>query len=102
MTEIQASLTVVTVLVVPYIVQAIKTQAMSGNAARWIAIAASVLAGALTAMAGGIPTDPASWVTSIFAAVGGVQVAYAAFKSVGVTSKWLDSLLELGDVKKEA
>lgn len=102
MTEIQASLTVVTVLVVPYIVQAIKTQAMSGNAARWIAIAASVLAGALTAMAGGIPTDPASWVTSILAAVGGVQVAYAAFKSVGVTSKWLDSLLALGDVKKEA
>lgn len=102
MTEIQASLTVVTVLVVPYIVQAIKTQAMSGNAARWIAIAASVLAGALTAMAGGVPTDPASWVTSIFAAVGGVQVAYAAFKSVGVTSKWLDSLLALGDVKKEA
>lgn len=102
MTEIQASLTVVTVLVVPYIVQAIKTQAMSGNAARWIAIAASVLAGALTAMAGGVPTDPASWVTSIFAAVGGVQVAYAAFKSVGVTSRWLDSLLALGDVKKEA
>lgn len=102
MTEIQASLTVVTVLVVPYIVQAIKTQAMSGNAARWIAIAASVLAGALTAMAGGIPTDPASWVTSIFACVGGVQVAYAAFKSVGVTSNWLDSLLALGDVKKEA
>lgn len=102
MTEIQACLTVVTVLVVPYIVQAIKTQAMSGNAARWIAIAASVLAGALTAIAGGIPTDPASWVTSIFSAVGGVQVAYAAFKSVGVTSKWLDSLLALGDVKKEA
>ena len=101
MTEIQACLTVVTVLVVPYIVQAIKTQVMSGNAARWIAIAASVLAGALTAIAGGIPTDPASWVTSIFAAVGGVQVAYAAFKSVGVTSKWLDSLLALGDVKKE-
>lgn len=101
MTEIQASLTVVTVLVVPYIVQAIKTQAMSGNTARWIAIAASVLAGALTAMAGGIPTDPASWVTSIFAAVGGVQVAYAAFKSVGVTSKWLDSLLALGDIKED-
>lgn len=101
MTEIQACLTVVTVLVVPYIVQAIKTQAMSGNAARWIAIAVSVLAGVLTAMAGGIPADPASLVTSIFACVGGVQVAYAAFKTVGVTSKWLDSLLALGDVKEE-
>ena len=101
MTEIQACLTVVTVLVVPYIVQAIKTQAMGGNAARWVAIAASALAGVLTAMAGGIPTDPSAWVTSIFACVGGVQVAYAAFKAVGVTSKWLDSLLALGDVKKE-
>ena len=39
--------------------------------------------------------------TSIFACVGGVQVAYAAFKAVGITSKWLDSLLALGDVKKE-
>lgn len=101
MTEIQACLTVVTVLVVPYIVQAIKTQAMSGNAARWIAIAASVLAGALTAIAGGIPTDPASWATSIFSAVGGVQVAYAAFKSVGITDKWLDALLALGDIKED-
>ena len=101
MTEIQACLTVVTVLVVPYIVQAIKTQAMSGNAARWIAIGVSALCGALTAMANGIPADPAAWVTAIFAAVGGVQVAYAAFKAVGVTSKWLDSLLALGDVKRE-
>lgn len=101
MTEIQACLTVVTVLVVPYIVQAIKTQAMSGNAARWIAIAVSALAGVLTAMAGGIPADPASWVTSIFACVGGVQVAYAAFKSVGITDKWLDALLALGDIKED-
>lgn len=101
MSTIQAALTVVTVLVVPYLVQAIKTEAMSGNAARWIAIGVSALCGALTAMANGIPADPAAWVTAIFAAVGGVQVAYAAFKAVGVTSKWLDSLLALGDVKKE-
>lgn len=38
MNEIQAGLTVVTVLVVPYIVQAIKTKAMTGNAARWTAL----------------------------------------------------------------
>ena len=31
MTDIQAGLTVLTVLVVPYIVQAIKTKAMTGN-----------------------------------------------------------------------
>ena len=83
MTEIQAGLTVCTVLVVPYIVQAIKTKAMTGNVARWTAIA------------------PSAWVTSIFACVGGVQVAYAAFKSVGITDKWLDALLALGDIKED-
>lgn len=101
MTAIQAALTIATVVVVPYIVQAIKTEAMSGTAARWLAIAVSALCGALTAMAGGIPADASAWVTSIFACVGGVQVAYASFKSVGVTDKWLDALLALGDVKKE-
>lgn len=101
MTEIQAGLTVVTVLVVPYIVQAIKSEAMGGNTARWLAIAVSALCGALTATAGGIPTDASAWVTSIFACVGGVQVAYAAFKSVGITDKWLDALLALGDIKED-
>lgn len=52
MTDIQAGLTVLTVLVVPYIVQAIKTKAMTGNVARWTAIAVSALCGALTAIAG--------------------------------------------------
>lgn len=61
MTDIQAGLTVLTVLVVPYIVQAIKTKAMTGNVARWTAIAVSALCGALTAMAGGMPTDPTAW-----------------------------------------
>lgn len=101
MTDIQAGLTVLTVLVVPYIVQAIKTKAMTGNVARWTAIAVSALCGSLTAMAGGMPTDPTAWVTSIFAAVGGVQVAYAAFKAVGVTDKWLDALLAMGTPKKD-
>ena len=101
MNEIQAGLTVCTVLVVPYIVQAIKSKAMTGNMARWIAIAVSALCGALTAMAGGMPTDASAWVTSIFACVGGVQVAYAAFKTVCVTDKWLDALLALGDIKKD-
>ena len=92
MTEIQAGLTVTTVLVVPYIVQAIKTKAMTGNAARWTAISVSALCGALTAMANGAPADPGAWVTSIFACVGGV-------KSVGITDKWLDALLALGEIK---
>jgi acid phosphatase family membrane protein YuiD len=101
MNEMQAGLTVLTALVVPYIVQAIKSKAMAGNVARWIAIAVSAGCGVLTAMSGGMPTDPSAWVTSIFACVGGVQVAYAAFKTVGVTDKWLDALLALGDIKED-
>ena len=101
MNEIQAGLTVCTVLVVPYIVQAIKSKAMTGNMARWIAIAVSALCGALTAMAGGMPTDASAWVTSIFACVGGVLLAYSAFNTVVVTDKWLDALLALGDIKKD-
>ena len=101
MTAIQAALTIATVVVVPYIVQAIKTKAMSGTAARWLAIAVSAACGALTALAGGLPGDPAACVTAVFAAIGGVQVAYAAFKSVGITDKWLDALLALGQLPKE-
>ena len=71
------------------------------NLKRLLAIAVSALCGALTAMAGGMPTDASAWVTSIFAAVGGVQVAYAAFKAVGVTDKWLDALLAMGTPKKD-
>lgn len=52
-------------------------------------------------MAGGVPSDPSAWVTAVFSAVGSVRVAYAAFKSVGITDKWLDALLALGDVEKE-
>ena len=50
-----------------------------------------------------IVTDQATgaWVTAIFACVGGVQVAYAAFKAVGVTDKWLDALLAMGTPKKD-
>ena len=42
MTEIQAGLTVATVLVVPYIVQAIKTKAMTGSVPLMKAIFTSV------------------------------------------------------------
>lgn len=49
----------------------------------------------MCALVGGIPTTPIEWVTCIVTAIGAVQIAYAAFKSVGVTSKWLDSLQAL-------
>lgn len=101
MTEIQAIAAVVLSVAVPFIVQAIKTEALTGNAARTIALAASVIAGIVTALVGGIPTDPSGWVTCVFALIGGVQTAYTLFKGVGITSKWLDALLALGSVGGE-
>ncbi len=95
MTGIEAIALIVTALVVPYVVQLIKTEAMTGNAARWLAIGVSLVAGVVCALVGGIPTTPLEWVTCIVTAIGAVQLAYAAFKAVGITSNWLDSLQAL-------
>ena len=80
MTEMQAIAAIVLSFAVPFAVQLIKTEAMTGKAARILAL-------------GGVPADPGAWVTCAFAVVGGVQAAYTLFKSVGITSKWLDALL---------
>ncbi len=58
MTTIQAALAVISSVVLPFIIQAIKSEAMGGNAARWLAIAVSALFGALTAIANGTPDRP--------------------------------------------
>ena len=95
MTGIEAIAIIVTALVVPYVVQIIKTEAMTGNVARWLAIGVSLVAGVVCALVGGVPATPIEWVTCIVTAIGAVQLAYAAFKSVGITSKWLDALQAL-------
>ena len=95
MTMIEAVAVIVAALVVPYGVQLIKHGAVSGSAARWLAIGASVAAGALCGLAGGVPDDPGAWLACVMSTVGGVQIAYAAYKSVGVTSKWLDALADV-------
>lgn len=93
MTIMQAGAAIVLSLVVPFAVQLIKTEAMTGKAARVLALACSLLAGIVTGLVGGTPSDPGAWVTCAFAVVGGVQAAYTLFKGVGITSKWLDALL---------
>lgn len=87
---------VVTGLVVPYVVALIRNEAITGNRARWLAVGVSALAGAVAAFVGGMPTSPAEVIACVFAAIGGTQVAYTAFRSVGVTSKWLEALMEVG------
>lgn len=96
MTWMQMASVLVASVVTPFVVNAIKTKAMSGNVARWTAITVSIVAGIIAGFAGGIPATPQAWLTCVFAAVGGVQVAYSAFKAVGVTDKWLDSLQAIG------
>lgn len=96
MTATQALAAIVVSAIIPFIVQAIKTEAISGNAARWLALAASVASGVLVALVDGVPEDPESMVTCVFAMIGGIQAAYTLFKGVGVTSKWLDALLAMG------
>ena len=93
--------TIFTALVLPFAIQVIKSGSISPNAARWLAIIISLAFGALGALANGIPFDPGSFVAFILAFVGGVQIAYSGFKSIGVTSKWLDNLLVIGSVTKE-
>lgn len=95
MTGMEAIALVVSAIIVPYVVQLIKQQALTGNAARWVAIGVSIAAGICAGFVGGIPESIGSWVTCIFAAIGGVQVAYAAYKAVGITSKWLDALASI-------
>lgn len=96
MTEMELVSVVLIALVIPYAVQLVKTEAMSGTVARVVAIALSVVAGVVAGLVSGVPADPASWATCIFAMVGGVQTAYTLFRGVGVTSKWLDALLAVG------
>jgi hypothetical protein len=99
MTTVQLIATLISAIIVPYIVQAIKTHALSGNVARFISIGVSLLAGLATGFIAGIPDDPAAWLTCVFAVIGGVQIAYSAFKAVGITSAWLDALLDIGSPK---
>lgn len=100
MTVMEAVAAIVAVVIIPFLVNAIKTKAMTGGVARWVAIIVSVIGGIIVGLIGGVPTTPEAWLTTVFAMVGGVQFAYSAFKSVGITNAWLEVLLNVntGDV----
>lgn len=100
MTVIEAVAAIMAVVIIPFLVNAIKTKAMTGSVARWVAIIVSVMGGIIVGLIGGVPTTPEAWLTTVFAIVGGVQFAYSAFKSVGITNAWLEALLNVntGDV----
>ncbi len=57
MTEMQAIAAIVLSFAVPFAVQLIKTEAMTGKAARILALGSSLLAGVVTGFVGGVPAD---------------------------------------------
>ena len=95
MTIMEAIAFIVTAVAVPYVVALIRGGGITGSKARWLAIGVSVLAGIVVGFVGGIPATPSAWITCVMAAIGAVQAAYTLFRSVGVTSKWLEALMAL-------
>lgn len=91
----------VAAIIVPYVVALIRSKAVTGKKAMWLAICVSFIAGIVAGLVGGIPTSFGEVVGSIVAAVGGTQIAYATFRSIGITNKWLDALMEVGTKKEE-
>lgn len=87
--------TLVLCVVLPYVVNLCKNTNWSANTKRWMTITFSLAAGVATAFLSGMPT-PETLITWTLAVVGGVQVAYAAFKSIGITSTWLDAMEGVG------
>lgn len=86
---------VVVCVVLPYIVNLCKKASWPTNAKRWIAIVVSAVVGICAGIIAGAPT-PETLATWVFGVIGGVQIAYSAFKSIGVTSTWLDALEGIG------
>ena len=87
--------TIVISIVIPFVVNLCKKAEWSANFKRWLAIAFSVVGGVCVGLISGTPT-PETIVTWVMAVIGGTQVAYSAFKAIGVTSTWLDALEGIG------
>ena len=80
-----------TSIVLPFFISLISQVNWSGNKKRVLAVAVSLAAGLAEAVIFGVPT-PETLIQWSFTVVGGVQMAYTAFKSIGVTSVALDAL----------
>lgn len=87
--------TIILSVAIPYVVNVVKKSDWSTNTKRWIAIACSAAGGIGVAFISGTPT-PETLVTWVLAVIGGTQTTYAMFKSIGITSQWLDALEGLG------
>lgn len=92
---ITAIATIIICVVLPFVVNLCKKAEWSTNVKRWLAIGISVVVGIATGLISGPPTAE-TLVTWVLAVIGGTQLAYSAFKSIGITSNWLDALEGIG------
>ena len=87
-------------VLLPFVVALMKRYEWSSGAKQLIAICVSVIAAVIAGLLVGIPTSEtlALWV---FAVIGGMKTAYAFFSNIGVTSRWLDALDDIGNTERK-
>jgi hypothetical protein len=81
----------VTAIILPFVVALLQQDRWTANTKRLIAIIITVLVGIATAIIAGIPT-PETIVIYVLGIIGAMNMAYALFKAIGITSSWLDAL----------
>lgn len=84
-----------TTLLLPFLVQLIAQVGWSGSVKRWVALGVSAVVGVLAAFNAGVELTPETLTVVVLAVAGGTQLCYALFRSVGITNKWLDALLQV-------
>ena len=89
----------VSAFVLPFVIALIKRNQWSENVKRWVAIVVTVLVGIAAGILFGIPT-PETLAVFVVAVCGAMNVAYALFKSIGITVNWLDALSDIGSTMK--
>lgn len=87
----QAAALVIAV-VLPFVIALLQGETWSANVKNWIAIAICALTGAAYMVTSGIAITPENITAVVMVFVGGTQIAYRAFKGIGITSKFLDAL----------
>lgn len=90
----------VSAFVLPFVIALIKRNQWSENVKRWIAVIVTVLVGIAAGILFGVPT-PETLAVFVTAVYGAMNVAYALFKSIGITVNWLDALSDLGSIEKK-
>lgn len=90
----------VSAFVLPFVIALIKRNQWSENVKRWIAVIVTVFVGIAAGILFGVPT-PETLAVFVTAVYGAMNVAYALFKSIGITVNWLDALSDLGSIEKK-